>query len=126
MLRWIKYGVGTGIVVGIAGVLLLGTNFFSYTQTSTKAVQNAVPVEFKLRRAGDMIEAILPDLQSQVRMIAQEEVEIVALQNDISETERQLASEKTMLSSLRGKMRTVQVSYSINGRQVARDPVLLE
>ena len=116
--------------MGIAGVLLLGTNFFSYTQTSTKAaqeaVQNAVPVEFKLRRAGDMIEAILPDLQSQVRMIAQEEVEIVALQNDISETERQLASEKTMLSSLRGKMRTVQVSSSINGRQVARDPVLLE
>jgi peptidoglycan hydrolase CwlO-like protein len=120
--------------VGIAGVLLLGTNFFSYTQTSTKAaqkaaqeaVQNAVPVEFELRRTGDMIEAILPDLQSQVRMIAQEEVEIVALQNDISETERQLASEKTMLSSLRGKMRTVQVSSSINGRQVARDPVLLE
>jgi len=125
MLRWMKYGVGTIFVVGITGVVLLGGNFLSYFRTSTKAaqeaVQHSVPVEFELRRASDMIDAILPDLQSQVRMIAQEEVEIAALESDISDSQKRLTSEKTTLSSLREKMDAVQVSYSVHGRQVGRE-----
>jgi hypothetical protein len=96
MLRRIKYGVGAVVVVGVAGWTLLGTNFLSYVHTTTNAAQeaarNAVPVEFELRRASDMIEAILPDLQSQVRMIAQEEIEVAALTSDIAATQKQLKS----------------------------------
>ncbi len=124
MLRWMKYTVGTVFVVAIAGVVLLGTNFSSYLRTTTRAaqeaVQNSVPVEFELRRASDMIEAILPDLQTQVRMIAQEEVEIAALETDIADSQKRLTSEKNTLSSLRGKMDVVQVSYRVRGRQVGR------
>lgn len=125
MLRWVKYGVATVFVVGITGVALLGGNLGSYLHTTTKAAQeavkNSVPVEFELRRASDMIEAILPDLQTQVRMIAQEEVEIAALESDISDSQKRLTSEKTTLSSLRGKMDAVQVSYSVHGREVGRE-----
>ncbi|MDG1896309.1 MAG: hypothetical protein P8J37_15510 [Fuerstiella sp.] len=124
MLRWIKYGVGAVAVVGVVGWTLLGSSFLTYIQTSTNAAQeaarNAVPVEFELRRARDMIEAILPDLQSQVRMIAQEEVEVAALTSDIEETQKRLRSEQKTLASLRNKMRTQQVSYSVNGRNVER------
>lgn len=125
MLRWIKYGVVTVVVAGVAGVVVLGTNVGSYVHTTTRAarqaVKDAVPVEFELRRAGDMIEAILPDLQSQVRMIAQEEVEIAALESDITESEKQLQREQQSLTSLRGKMKNVQVSYSVNGRNIKRN-----
>lgn len=124
MLRWIKYGVGAVIVVGLAGFAVLGTNFASYLRTSTSAVQETiretVPIEFELRHAGDMIEDILPDLQAQVRMIAQEEVEIAALETDITESRQRLSSEQTTLASLRNQMRVQQVSYSINGRNVER------
>jgi len=125
MLRWIKYGLGTVVVVGVAGFVLLGSNFSSYLHTSTKAAQqavrDAVPMEFELQRASDMIEAILPDLQSQVRMIAQEEVEISALEADISDSAKRINKEQRTLASLRGKMRVHQVSYSVNGRDVERD-----
>ena len=124
MLRWIKYGVGAVVVVGVAGWTLLGSNFGTYIRTTTNAAQeaarNAVPVEFELRRASDMIEAILPDLQSQVRMIAQEEVEVAALTSDIEASQKRLNSEHKTLAMLRGKMRTQQVSYSVNGRNVER------
>lgn len=124
MLRWIKYGVGAVIVVGLAGFAVLGTNFASYLRTSTSAVQESiretVPIEFELRHAGDMIEDILPDLQAQVRMIAQEEVEIAALETDIKESQQRLGSEQTVLASLRNQMRVQQVSYSVNGRNVER------
>lgn len=124
MLRWIKYGVGTVVVVGLSGLALLGSNFGSYVRTSTnaaqQAVRDAVPVEFELRRASDMIDAILPDLQSQVRMIAQEEVEITGLEADIAESTKRLATEQKTLVSLRGKMRTQQVSYAVQDRDVER------
>jgi hypothetical protein len=124
MLRWIKYGVGAVVVVGVAGLTLLGSNFGSYISTSTnaarQAARNAVPVEFELRRASDMIEAILPDLQSQVRMIAQEEVEVAALTSDIEGSRKRLNSEQRALASLRTKVRTQQVSYTVNGRNIER------
>lgn len=124
MLRWIKYGMGGALLAGVAGFAVLGTDLGSYVWTSTNAAQesirNSVPVEFELRRASDLINAILPDLQSQVRMIAQEEVEIASLQNDIADSEQRLDREQQTLASLRGKMRVQQVSYSINGREVGR------
>lgn len=124
MLRWIKYGLGAAIVLGGAGFALLGSNFQSYIRTSTnaaqEAVKNSVPVEFELRRASDLIDAILPDLQSQVRMIAQEEVEIANLASDIAASEKRLTNEQKTVAALRNKMRVQQVSYSVNGRTVER------
>ncbi len=124
MLRWIKYGVGAVVVVGVAGWTLLGSNLGTYIRTTTNAAQeaarNAVPVEFELRRASDMIDAILPDLQSQVRMIAQEEVEVAALTSDIAGSQKRLNSEQKTLAMLRDRMRVQQVSYSVNGRNVER------
>ena len=67
-----------------------------------------------------MIDAILPDLQVQVRMIAQEEVEISSLEADIDESQKRLNSEKKALASLRGKMQTQQVSFTVNGRETDR------
>ncbi len=64
--------------VSFAGIMLLGPNFSSSLHTSTKvtqqSVKNAVPMEIALLRASDMI--------------AQEEVEISALQADIPESTR--------------------------------------
>lgn len=124
MLRWMKYGFATFVVVSFAGFLALGTNLSSYVRTTTnaaqEAVRNSVPMDFELRRASDMINAILPDLQSQVRIIAQEEVEIAALQTDIAETQKRLAGEHQTLAALRANMDVHQVTYAVNGRNMPR------
>ncbi|QDV87138.1 signal peptide-containing protein [Planctomycetes bacterium TBK1r] len=127
MLRAVKYSVAAFLAVLIGGVLLLGPGFFSYVRTSARSVRDSVnehvPVEFELRRARDLIEAILPDLQAQVRTIAQEEVEIAALQRDVSETEERLENELATLSQLREQLRTQTVSFQAGGRNWTRSQI---
>jgi hypothetical protein len=125
MLRYVKYAVLAVLMVIVGGWLVLGANFSSYMRTSARSVQESVkesvPVEFELRRARDLIEAILPELQSQVRIIAQEEVAISALEKDIHHDVARLESEKTTLARLRNAMDVQQVSYRLGHRQLSRD-----
>src|SRR6056297_3203447 len=97
MLRSVKYTVAVLLAVGIAGFLLLGARFSSYVRTaaslSRETVQDNVPLEFELRRARTVIESILPRLQTQVRSIAQEEVAIAAMEQDIAESQSRLQDE---------------------------------
>ena len=90
MFRCAKYLVAVLGVVVIGGFVVWGSSFPSYVRTSARAVkdsvQEQVPIEFELRRARDMIENILPELQGQVRTIAQEEVAISALKRDIDQS----------------------------------------
>lgn len=124
MLRGLTYTFVALLVIGIAGFLLLGSRFSSYVRTaatmSRESVQETVPLEFELRRARTVIDSILPRLQSQVKSIAQEEVAIAALENDITRSEARLRDEHKSLASLREKMRTTQVSYSLAHRELSR------
>lgn len=124
MLRAVKYVVAAFLAVLVGGVLLLGPGFFSYVRTSARSVQDSVqesvPIEFELRRARDLIESILPELQAQVRMIAQEEVEIAALQADVVASKKRLQVEQKQLTQLRDQMRTTTVSVSFGERDWTR------
>ena len=97
MFRFAKYAVVTLLVVGVGGFLFLGRAFPSYLRTSASAVtgsvKNSVPIEFELRRARDLIKAILPELQAQVRAIAEEEVAISALEAEIEDSDSRLEGE---------------------------------
>lgn len=124
MFSWIKYMLMAAAAVIAGGFLLLGGNLGSYMRTSARSVQqtvqDSVPLGFELRRARDLIDEILPDMQSQVRMIAQEEVAIAALEKEIAASSERLFDEKETLAMLRDKMRVQQVSYSIGERDLTR------
>lgn len=109
----------------VVGVLFFGGNFTSYVRTSAKSVQNAVqdsvPIEFELKRARDLIEAILPQLQAQVRMIAEEEVQIARLEEDIDRNVAQMKSERASLVALREKADTTLVSVSVGNNTLSRE-----
>ncbi|MEO1524504.1 MAG: signal peptide-containing protein [Planctomycetota bacterium] len=124
MLRFAKYAIATLLVVGIGGFFVFGRAFPSYVISSansvSESVKETVPVEFELRRARDLIKAILPELQAQVRAIAEEEVAIAALEAEINESDSRLKGEFATLSSLRDKMRVQQVSYRSGGRDWTR------
>ncbi|EMI53409.1 hypothetical protein [Rhodopirellula sallentina] len=124
MLRIVKFSLGAVAALIVGGFLLLGTSFTSYLRTSARAVQesvqDSVPLEFELRRARDLIDEILPELQSQVRVIAEEEVAIQALRNDLHASTERLSSEKSNLAALRDQLRVQQVSYRIGDREVPR------
>src|SRR5690349_14777317 len=80
--RLIKYGVLTLAAGALVVSLLFGGEALSYVRTSGKSMRQSlndrIPVEFQLRRARDLLGDILPEMQANVRVIAQQEVEIEA------------------------------------------------
>ena len=129
MMRCIKFGAGGLLVFFVGAFLLFGTELVSMIKTSSRSLQRSVrqsvPVEFELQRAKDKIQDILPDLQSQVRMIAEEEVAIAALTTEVKKDADRLLSQESELANLRDSMRTTQVSFTINGRDFDRQQFCL-
>lgn len=124
MIRCIKFGAGGLIVFFLGAFFLFGSELVSMVQTSARSLQESarqsVPVEFELQRAKDKVNKILPDLQSQVRMIAEEEVAIASLTKEVQQDENRLLAEEAKLADLRDEMRTTQVSFTINRRNLDR------
>ena len=119
ILRIIKYAT-----VGAAGLCLVGGLFFgrdaaSYVYSSAKslqsAVKEAVPVEFELQRARDLLDDIIPEVQANVRLIAQEEVEIASLKADLQQGQRSVNEERIRVTKLRDTLGTGKVTYTLGG-----------
>ncbi len=124
MFRMIKYSAACLMTVVVGGFLLLGSDFSSMIKTSARSIQSSVkesvPVEFELNRAKEKINEILPDLQSQVRMIAEEEVAISRLEKEVQQDTERLDRHEEQLTVLRGQMRTQQASFSVGSMKLDR------
>lgn len=124
MWRWTKRGIIiTGVVV-LAGGLLLGGDLVSYARSSAKSVRSAVkdsiPTEFELQRARDLVEDIIPEMQANIRLIAQEEVEIASLKSDIADSDQRLADERGKIEKLSAMMAVRQANYEVGGHDFTR------
>lgn len=121
---YLKYCVAGFAGIALVGGAIFGNELFSYLRTSTGAVREtvreAVPIEFELQRARDLIDDILPEIHANVRLIAEDEVEIAALEKDILRSSEQLATDRRLLSQIRGKLDTQNVSYEIGSRNYSR------
>lgn len=124
MFKMIKYSAACLIAVLVGGFLLLGSDFSSMIKTSARSIQSSVkesvPVEFELNRAKEKINEILPDMQSQVRMIAEEEVAIARLEKEVQQDTQRLERQEKQLTDLRGQMRTQRVSFSVGRLKLDR------
>lgn len=127
ILKCAKYGVILGGVAALVGGLAFGKDLASYVYSSAKsvrtAVKDAVPIEFDLQRARDMTEQIIPELHANILLIAQEEVEITALQADIDRSRQHLAEERTRVGKIRAQLDFQQVRYTFGNRQFTREQV---
>lgn len=124
MLRFIKYSTGAIVATFVGGFLLFGSDLTSMIRQSAKSIQQSarqsVPVEFELDRAKEQINEILPDLQSQVRMIAEEEVAIVRLEKEVAADQARMEKLEKTISALREKARSQQVSFSMGAMKMDR------
>jgi len=125
--RWFKMGIVGAVGLCLVGGLLLGSDLISYVSTSARsvssAVKDSVPIEFELRRARDLLEEIIPEMHANIRLIAQEEVEIAGLKSDIKESDRTLAEEEKRVQKLAGLLTTTQDKYVLGDRRYSRQQV---
>ena len=101
----IKYGLVLGIGTVVVGGVLLGTDAGSFLRSSFKSVRTAVkdqiPVEFELKRARDLLDEAGPEMRQNVRLIAEQEVEIAHAKAEVKRAEQSLAEETLRVQKLR-------------------------
>ncbi len=119
IVKLIKWGTMSMVALIVVGGLLFGGDILSYAGTSARsvrtAVKDAVPVEFQLQRAGDLLQQIVPELHANIRLIAQEEVEVAALKGDISKSTENIADQRRRLGKVRDLLGTGKPTYRLGG-----------
>ena len=127
ILRWVKWGVMGTVGLSLLGGLLFGKDIISYAKSSAKGVRAAakdsVPIEFELRRARDLLEEIIPEMQANVRVIATEEVEVAALKGEIGKQREALDGEQSKIKTLRVALEQPRAQYAFAGRNYSHDEV---
>jgi hypothetical protein len=127
LIRIVKYGALGATGLCLVGGLLFGRDAASYLYSSARSVQtavkDAVPIEFELQRARDLIENIIPEMQANVRLIAQEEVAIAALHSELEDNRRSLGEERIRVAKLRDALATPKVAYTIGGGEYTHQQV---
>ena len=124
IMRWLKLGVIVVASAALLGGLLFGKDVVSYVHSSAKSVQTAVkgsvPIEFELRRARDLLDEIIPEMHANIRLIAQEEVEVAALKTDIGNSEKVLEEQQVRVARLRDALAKPEAQYCFSGKEYPR------
>jgi len=125
--KWLKTSVIVAASLFIVGGLIFGKDLLRYVRSSAKSVQevvkDSVPIEFELRRARDLLEEIIPEMHANIRLIAQEEVEIAALKTDISNSQKASEEEQQRIKKLRQALDSQEETYAFGSKQYTRDDI---
>ena len=126
--KWAKRGTVAAVGLTLVGGTLFGTDLASYVKSSAKSVQGhvkgAVPIEFELTRARDLLDEIIPEMHANVRRIATEEVELASLKADIQESLASLEEERARVAKLRDVASVELATYRVGGRKYTRQQVV--
>lgn len=127
ILKSVKLGLIGVAGLGLLGGLLFGKDAVSYVKCSAKGVRTAakeaVPIEFELRRARDLLEDIIPEMQANIRLIAEEEVEVAALKGEIAKNREGLDDEQSKIKMVRAALEQPKAQYCFAGRNYTHDEV---
>jgi len=81
-----------------------------------ESVQDAIPIEFQLKRARNMIRDIVPEVRKNMHIIAREEVEVERLENQIEAAEKKAAKDKEDMLRLKSDLESGKEAYTYSGR----------
>lgn len=126
--RLLKTSLISAAAIGIAAGAIFGHDAFSYISSSARsvrtAVKDSVPIEFQLRRARDLVDDIIPEMHANIRLIAQQEVEIENLHKDIDQSRTRLTDETAQIQKLRDALATADKSaFNFANITYSRDQV---
>ncbi len=124
------------VLVGIAGSalavgLLFGTNALSYMRTAGKEVRtaanDAIPAEFKLQTARDMLsDEVEPQLREMKHVVAEGQVEVERLTAKLEERADQVAKLRDVLNERYSLYESGEASVKIGTVSYSRDQVKLD
>lgn len=120
--------IGAGTAAAIGG-LIFGRDVISYARTAWSATRDAVkrevPLEFQIQRARSAVEQLVPAIQSTLKIIAEQQVDIEHLNRDVARRGEEMQSQREQLMTLRrdfaGGQPVRYASHSYSADEVRRD-----
>jgi hypothetical protein len=113
--------------LGITTVVLFGRDACSYVGTSyhrvTSSVQEAVPVEFQIDRARQMVHDLEPEIRHSMHVIAKEEVALEQLNQQIDTNEEKTEKDKNDILRLQADLGKSKDIYRYASRSYSADEV---
>ena len=110
----------TGATFALLSGLTVATPIGSYARCGwdylTNSANDAVPLEWELKRARQMIADLKPEIQTNARRIAQEKIEVVRLERQLGETDSRLAKAQDNIERLSSDLRNESDRYSYGGK----------
>lgn len=124
-----RIAMGVGAIVAGVG-LLYATNSVSYLTTLTNSIQESVkenvPIEYELERARTMIADLIPEIQKNLKVVAQEEVEVESIRAEITESDLRLDDDRERLLTLRSDLDNKSGQFKIGDREATGDEIRAE
>lgn len=109
-----------GTTAAVLSTIAMATPIGSYARCgwnyATGCANDAVPLEWELNRARQMIADLKPEIQSNARRIAKEKTEVVRLEKQLVETDQRLAKAQNEIERLSDDLRHENSTYSYGGK----------
>lgn len=123
MCKFVKKTVIIGGILALAGFLVFGAGLSSYMRTGYKQVRSqlksSIPIEFEIHRIEDLIEQIGPEMSDVKRLVAEEQVsirelkqEIVSVQHTASQKSEDVKLIRTSLDTTTPRIRLGGIAYT--------------
>jgi chromosome segregation ATPase len=110
-----------------AGGLLLGTSAYSYVKTGIHSLRDSVkdqiPVEVEIKRARELISDLKPEIASNLKLIAREEVEVAKLQREVNVKQTSLAKSKDSILKLKEDLQSGVRYVTYQGKKYSIEQV---
>jgi hypothetical protein len=123
----IKKALLLALGVGITTSILFGRNAASYVSTTyhrlTSSVEAAVPVDFQIDRAKQMVRDLDPEIRSAMHVIAKEEVAVEGLNGQIATNQDKADKEKHDILRLQADLGQNKTVYHYASRTFTCDQV---
>jgi hypothetical protein len=123
----IKKALLLAIGLGVTTLVLFGRDAASYVGTTyhrvTDSVQEAVPVEFQIDRARQMVRDLEPEIRHSMHVIAKEEVALEQLNQQIDTSEDKTEKEKSDILRLQADLGKNKNVYRYASRTYSVDEV---
>jgi len=130
MWKWTKRAVLASFLVGAATIVFFGTDAFSYARSSARmlrrAAKESVPVEFEIKRARDMLEELIPETHANLKIVAEEEVEVAMLEKELVREHQNIEGERAKIQALRSGLETGAQNCKFSGQIYTRLQVVEE
>lgn len=124
----IKKIVVSTLLVGLIGGLTVGRDACSYISTAfnrtAESVERAVPIEFQLDRARQMVRDLAPEVRRSMEVIAKEEIELDRLEEKIEAGTAKAAKSKSDIMRLQSDLEDDRRVFRYAGHTYERAEVV--